>query len=453
VVAPSSIASAAAVGIVASLGLAMVAAGCSHDTDASALFDEAGAADGAPIDNSPKITVTTLAPIVTSAPAVKASGQWAAYSLDDGEWQTVLPSAEGTYRFPVPAAKWAFAVACASNDDALSTVFVHRRTKATLAADVTLEDFCVPPAPPPQYAIAGNLLHVPTTTTWLDFGYARDWRGDALPSNGNTVPYEEVGIASGTWDFMFGIRDDSAGKPTRFIMRRGETISADRMLDVDVTGPGSFAPTTRPFVMHGIVAGDTVEPQIVFATGGPYGIQLGPDDVPADKADVSLVYITIPDAMQIASDRYRGTLTAEQDRRYGGRGITFDFHQAMDLDVTFLPEARDPVVKVASKDPIRFETTFPVLANAVRHEVRALAMINRRTQHAWQASYDAASLAGAAQVVDTMPDLTHLAGWKPDWNLPPGQFATVLATAFETSRTFGDGTMQRTAGKAIELDP
>ena len=198
----------------------------------------------------------------------------------------------------------------------------------------------------------------------------------------------------------------------------------------------------------------TVTPVVLYGAGGPYGIDLGPQDVPAERADVLLSYATVPEPLQIATDRYRGTLGAEHDHRSGGRAIIFDFHQAIDLDLTFLPDPPPPAVRVLSGAPqLRLETRFPVVVGAARHEVRATTSINRRTRHVWRATIDAASLGGAAEVVDTMPSLSALAGWKSDWNLQPGVNIDVLATTYETPRPLGDGTMQRSSSKATSVSP
>lgn len=434
------------------------AAGCSRDTDLSAtILHDGGDADAdatAAVDAGPMITVTTLAPALTAAPAAKASATWAAYRLDDGEWRGLSPASEGTYTFPLAVARWTIALVCASDDDSLSTVFVHHRTNATPDVTVTLDDGCSPPPPPAEYAFTGTLHNVPSTTEWLDFGYARDSRGDAIPVSGTTGTYEIVGIEPGTWDFSFGVRDDSFHALTRFVMRRGHAVTGDEVVDVDMTGPGSFVPGTRSLVLHGLRTGDTVTPSIFYAAGGPFGIDVGPQDVPAGQSDVTLAYSTVPEAMQIAGDRYRGELGAEQDRRSGTRTITFDVHQAVDLDLTFLPDPPAPVVTVISTSPqVTFETRLPVLPDAERHEVIAQASSNRRSPHTIRSTYDAIYVGSSPEIVDTTPDLSTVPGWRSAWGLVSGAAATIFATGFEKPQPVGDGTMQRSASKGVTLTP
>jgi len=437
---------------------AILGAGCSRDTDLSATLahdgGDAEAAEGATgADAGPMITVTTLAPALTTAPAAKASATWAAYRLDEGDWRGLTPTSVGTYTFPLAVARWTIALVCASDDDSLSTVFVHHRTNATPDVTVTLDDGCTPPPPPAQYAFTGTLSNVPPTTGWLDFGYARDSRGDAIPVSGTTGTYEIVGIEPGTWDFSFGVRDDSFHALSRFVMRRGHAVTSDEVVDLDVAGPGSFVPGTKSLSLHALIKGDSVTPSIFYAAGGPFGIDVGPQDVP-DGTDVTLAYSTVPDAQQIASDRYRGELLAEQDRRTGGRTITFDVHQALDLDLTFLADPPDPTVTVISTSPqVLFETHCPVLPNAEHHEIIAQASSNRRSPHTIRSTYDVIYVGSSMEIVDTTPDLSAVPGWRPVWGLAMGVNATVFAIAYEKPQPLGDGTMQRSASKGVTLTP
>jgi hypothetical protein len=448
-----------AVGLVAGSALALgsAGAGCSHDTDLSAMFVESGSnADGDALarDAGASITVTSFAPSFTSAPAMKLSATWAAYRLDDGEWHPLAPASEGTYVFPIATARWTLALVCASSDDALTTVSLHHRTNATPNVEVMLDDGCTPPPPPAEFTFTGNLTNLPATTQWLDFGYARDSRGVAIPVTGTTGTYEVVGIEPGTWDLAFGVRDEPFRPLTRFVMRRGEVVKGDEMIDVDVAGPGSFAPGTSALKLHALIAGDTVTPHVFYTSGGPFGIDVGPQDVPDREPDVTLAYSTVPDAVTLPGDRYRGEMTAEQDRRTGSRTVTFDLHHAVDLDMTFLPDPPVPSVTILGVTPhVRFETKFPVLADAERHEVLAIAAQNRRSQIAWRATYDAIHVGSAEELDDVMPDLSALPGWKKAWGLPAGITMTVLVTAYEKRQPVGDGTMQRTMAKGLSVTP
>lgn len=430
-------------------------AGCDRDTDLSGtLHDGADAGDASRVDAGPAITVTTFAPALTSAPAAKASATWAAYRLDDGEFRALAPESEGTYRFPLAIARWTLALVCASPDDGLVTVLLHHRTNATPEVDFTLEESCTTPHPPAQYAFTGSLANLPTATQWFDFGYARTSRGEAIPVSGATGTYEIVGIEPGTWDFSFAVRDEPFRPITRFVMKRGTVVTSDATVDLDLTGAGSFAPGSKTLELHGLRKGDTVSPVVFYGAGGPLGIDVGPQDVPDDPPDVTLAYSTVPAPFQLASDRYYGQLMAEQDRRTGHGRITFDLHEAIDLDMTFLPDPPLAQVTVIGTSPsVRFETRFAVTTDAERYEVTALAARNRRAQLAWRSTYDAKNVGSAREVDDVLPDLSALPGWKPAWGLPVGLTTSLFVTTFESPKPLGDGTMQRSVSKGQELTP
>ncbi|CAN5824410.1 hypothetical protein BH11MYX4_BH11MYX4_07960 [soil metagenome] len=438
--------------VCAALGWAGAFVACNRDTDLGAGRD-AGAEGASGVDAGHGINVTTVAPQLTAAAAAAASATWAAYQLDDGPWQALAPAATGTYAFAAPAARWALALACASEDSALTTVFIHRRTAATHDLEATLEEQCTPPPPAAEFALTGTISNLTAATKWLEFAYARDTRGGVLPVTAGRASYEQVAIAPGSWDFGFGLRDDSFGALTRIALLRATPVTGDRALDVDAAGATSFVPGSKRLVLRGLDASDTVTPRILYAAGGPQGIDVGPQDVPVGEQDVTLAYATVPEGAQLAGDRYHGILAAERDRREAHRAIDFRIHPAIDLDVALLPTAGKPVVTVVASAPqVRLATRFAALPQAERYEVRAVAALNRRTQHAWHATYDAAAAPGT-EIVDTLPDLSALPGWRSDWALPVGVTATVTVTSFEAKQALGDGTMQRATASAMDVTP
>jgi hypothetical protein len=432
--------------------VALAVAGCDDDTDLSGTLEDGGS--DAPAPSGPMITVTTTAPARGSLPPAKASATWAAYRVDDADWHSLAPASEGAYSFPLGAARWTLALVCASADDALATIYVHHRTNLTPAVDLALDEACTPPPPPAEYALTGTLTNLPSSTQWFDFGYAHDSRGEAIPVSGTTGTYEIVGIEPGMWDLSFAVRDEPSRPITRFVVKRGVTVSRDATLDVDLAGPGSFAPGSSALRLHALLKGDTVTPVVLYGAGGPSGIDVGPQEVPDGQPDVTLAYSTVPSGTQLPSDRYHGELKAEQDRRTGSRVITFDVHQAIDLDLTFLPDPAPPQVAVVGTSPyVRLATKLAVLPGGQLHEIMALAAKNRRTQVAWRSTYDAHHIGSATELEDVTPDLSAVPGWRPAWGLPAGITTTVLAMASETPRSLGDGTTQRSASKGTEITP
>lgn len=169
---------------------------------------------------------------------------------------------------------------------------------------------------------------------------------------------------------------------------------------------------------------------------------------------MTLAYSTFPAARQFTTDRYRGAITAERDRREGLRTIDFSIFRAIDVDVWLPPLVAPPSIVVLGTAPqVQLETRFPVLPNAIRYEAIALAQTNRRSQRIWHATLDAKLVGSGAEVVDTMPDLSALPGWKSSWALPVGVSVTVTTRVYETPQPLGDGTVQRATGNSATITP
>jgi hypothetical protein len=418
----------------------------------------------------PTITIGTYAPSPNggaddAAPGVglgaRASATWAAWADEADTWRPLPPASEGVYAFP-SAPRWSVAIACASSDGASSELLLYRRTSATASLDVTLASFCAPDAANEDGVLHGTLTNLPATTGWLDFGYARDWRGTALPITGTSAAYEIVNVAEGAWDLGFAVRDDAAGPFTRMVLRRGEVLALDETIDVDVNGPGSFVPGTKALSLHAIADDETPKLAIYYAMGGgAYGVDVAPQDFAAGP-DVSTAYATVPPEAQAAADRYRATLEAlaGSDRPTRRRSVTFAIHAATDVDVTFPPALAPPSASVVATAPyLRTSTTFAPYAGAARYEVLAVAQGPRRETHEWRTSMDAAWVAaaqagaGAGAISDTTPDLSALPGFEPSWAIAGDTPAKIDVTAFEPAQPLGDGALARASMSSTSVSP
>jgi hypothetical protein len=431
------------------IAIAASLAACSQSGEAG----RPAAVDGGPETPPPLtgpdvVTVTTHATSATGESGAKASATWAAYVDGAGAWHTLAPASEGTYAFHAPD-RWSVVLVCSADGDH-TIVYAFRRTLATTALDVTLSSFCTPLPPPEDGAIRGTLTNLPSTTTWLDFGYARDWRGTALPVSGTSASYEIVNVAEGPWDIAFAVRDDSALPFTRMVVRRGEVLAVDKTIDVDVTGPGSFVPGKKNLTLHAIADGDSTNLAIYYGMGGPFGVDVGPQDVPPG-ADTTATYSTIPPEVTAPGDRYRASLVVSEnpDRPEQLRAIVASFHDPIDIDATFLPIAELPAVTLDATAPYARTTThakpFP---GAVRYEILAAGEESRRTTHEWRTSIDVASLEGAPEIVDAIPDLSSLPGWDPSWAIHASSIK-IDVTAFEAPQPLGDGTIERSSMRSI----
>ncbi|HEY8079039.1 MAG TPA: hypothetical protein VIF62_33130 [Labilithrix sp.] len=397
---------------------------------------DAGAAPAA-------VTITTLAPATSSAPGGPVSAIWAAYALDDGPWQPLAATATGTYGLPKAAARWAVAFACDDSELQTSTIAVYRRPASLTTLEVTLPEPCTL-ARPPSFELSGTLANVPQTTSWLEFGYALESRGASLPTNGTSTPYDLVNVVEGTWDFAFGVRDDSGKPMTRAAIVRGKAVSADTTFDVDL-GTG-FAPGQHALVVHGVTADENVTPTILYATGGPSGLAVGPQDVPVTTPDVTVAYSTIPDALQKPDDRYRLEVIAEVEKVDGAtppRVVEGSFHVASDVEVT-MP---DPIAApTATSDGAHVTSSVPKRAGAASYVVDVAAEVTRRQVRRFTISIDAA----IATDTETTPDLTSVDGFRPEWSLPSAP-RTVTVSVVEPPVPLGDGTAIATASAQTVL--
>jgi hypothetical protein len=400
-------------------------------------------ADAAPA----AVTITTLAPPTTSAPGGKLSAAWAAWQVDDGAWQPLAPSDTGVYGLPSKGTRWAIALACDDTVAQSSTVAIYRRSASVTALEITLPDPCTLP-PPPAFQLTGTLANVPTTTSWLEFGYPLESRGFVLPVNGTNAPYELVNVVNGTWDVAFGVRDTSTGPLTRVTILRARAVTRDDTLDLDL-GSGAtaaFTPGKRALLVHGVTADESLTPIVAYGTGGLAGLALGPQDVPPTPPDVAMTYSTVPSAAALAGDRYEVDVSAQVDKDIGTlREVSAAFHADMDVEVT-LPDALPlPTATVAATQPyVRVATSFAPRAGSASYLVDVIASVTRRSQRRFVTSIEPGLLAPT----ETMPDLSSVTGFDPSWGLPSAH-TTVTVTAIEPDAPFGDGTRHRQAAAQI----
>lgn len=404
--------------------------------------EEAGDAPPA----GPTVTVTTRAAPRGDAVGALATATWVAVDTGGGTFTPIVASADGTYTFVAPGA-WSIVIACAAPDNAQSTVAIHRRSASVRALEVTLAPWCTAPLPLFESTLTGAIANVSADTTWLDFGHPLEGRGSAIVVNGTTASYELVNVANGTWDLAFGVRDVFTGPLTKVLVRRGEVITATKSLVLDAKS--GVVPGSKALVVHGVDACDTLEPAMRYTMGGPSGIDVGPQDVPAG-ADVTLAYETLPPAVQAPHDRYRGDIACLADRDRTQRRSRIEIHDALDIDVKLLPLVDAPVARTVATAPYwRVEAKGKRLANVAVHEMAVRVEKGQRRDQRWSHSDDEPG----GELAWTVPELTAVAGFDPAWGLPVDATATVTFTATEAPAKLGDGTATRTSAKTIRLDP
>jgi hypothetical protein len=409
-----------------------------------------GGVDGGPINGAgTSITITTFVPGSAATTGGKTNATWAAFRKDDGSWGALTPAAlaAGSYVFQTTADRWAVAFGCA--DDQNSLVAIHEDAITVTKANVLLESWCGP-ARPEAFTIAGTLSNVSATTSWLDFGYPLESRGVTLPLSGTNAAYEEVNVIAGTWDLAFGLRDDPGSTLTKMALLRGQALTADATVNVDLAGALAFAPGSRKLGIHAIDPNDNIAVPVRYATGAgsEQGIDLGPQNI-ASGADLDLTYATVPANVAVPTDRYHVALTASVMNE-ALRGVTASFHEAVDLDFTF-PTPLDGITSaVSSSTPyIRLTTNMPTRPNTASVEASVVARITNKSLRVWRMSMGTAALAGAATATFAMPDLAAVPGFDTAWTLPSDIERDVTGTVREVPAPLADGTVTRFASRTI----
>lgn len=397
-------------------------------------------------DAGTPVTVTTLAAPSSSSPGGKMSAAWAAFQIDDGPWQALSPKSEGVYVFPVDGARWALALACDDPRFESSTIAVERHPAVVTATAITLPDPCRL-QPPNSFLVTGTLSNIPSATSWFEFGYPLEARGSVLPVQGTAATYELANVVDGTWDVAFAVRDTPAGPLTRTAILRGRKIDADLSLDVDLGGATSFVPKTRPMTIHAAVADENVTAYVWYSTGGPAGLSVGPQDVPLSRPDVLTSYSTIPESVVAATDRYVFEATSQISHEDpGARVVTGSFHAQMDLEITLPDALPSPTAKMPTATSV--ETTYAKQAGFESYVVDVSAQVTRRSVRRFVTTVDARIATG----IETTPDLTSLAGFRPEWSLPDAQTVSVV-TGIEPETTLGDGKLRRRTTSYVVVRP
>jgi hypothetical protein len=405
------------------------------------------------IPGVPWVTVTTVAPGTSLAPATKTDATWAAYRKEDGSWAKLDrdPSRPATYAFQTRAERWAVVFACADADSSL--VAMHEDSIANQLAEVVLDRWCASPSAE-AFTLSGTLSNLAADTGWLDFGYALEDRGAVLPSAGASASYEEVNVAAGTWDMAFGVRRDSFTPFSKIAFVRAHALTADATLDVDLASTEAVTPGSEILRIHGYEPhGETLATPVYYTTsGGTRGLDLGPQDIP-DVGELDLVYATVPAAAQAPTDRYRAEVTATSNEGSTTRRFIAEFHDAMPLDLSLAAPLSPPQVSVVAVSPYqRIEASLAPRHGAASYEMLATAQVSNRSMRAWRADLPA-GLVTSEGVVLTLPDVSSVPGFSPAWGLPTDIERVVTVTVREAPVAMGDGSQTHVVASSTYLEP
>jgi hypothetical protein len=390
--------------------LASVLLGCGSPL----VIDERGDEPAPPSTADPVgITVTTYVVPTASNVGGRVSATWAAYRVDDGPWTAMTARVPGTYRLPIPQKRYAVAFVCSDDEDVF--VIAHEDVAAQNRLAIALERACGDTRTE-RYTISGTLFNA-APASWLDFGYALEARGVALPVSGTNATYEEVNVAEGTWDLIFGLRPESYEPIRKLVIVRGQPITADATRDMNVaTG---FAPESARLVVRGIDAErETLAAPVRYTLErGTRGIDLGPTKIP-QAPEIDVTYGTVPAAFQAETDGYRAEIlavTSGDDVRE--RAVTATFHAASDLDLTLPSAIPVPTFTTIPSPYLRFEAAIPRRTSAATYEIQARVRVSNRAERRWKVVV-AAPLEPSAI---GLPDFSTAAGFDASWTLPEGR--------------------------------
>lgn len=445
----------------ASSGLALVLAACSSDTLScfcgGVMFDagpdtgtppplfpvsDAGDADAdaAPVVHTIAISVTT--PSSTFVHGGPTNATWAA-RLDDEThtWVPMAPGfAVGEYVITTTAPSFSVAFACADAQTSLVTVLTQASdgiswpvelgpqcaTQNTQTTDLTLQ-----------------VTNAPVDTAWLDFGYAFDARGAVFHTNAGDGDDEIDNVVMGTWDAIYGVRDDGFSPLSKLAIVRNQVFApTTTALDLDFEAMG-FAPGAKNLASLHQLANDDVHVEVLYTLGGSTnGIDLGPGTDVDGMTDATIAYATIPIAQQTATDRYRASFIAQKDA-HSTRSAIATFHNAIDFGVDFLPAVEPPVGMTMKPTP-----------SAGWYELSIFSKVSNASSREWRVSIGALLVPNGSASIDlTPPDLSKVPGYDPSWNTPAGITRTISGTARASSFSVGDIALDLSASASVDVGP
>lgn len=399
----------------------------------------------APVDGA---TVHTMAPSSSVSLPGPNNATLAMALGPDGTWSALTAKELGVYVVPYHGDRWTAAFVCA--DDEQNDDYIAIYDRAASVKDITI-DLAQPCALPAGEVgdVTGTFAHAPPETSWFDFGYLADERASSLPLNGDSAEYEIVHVVSGTWDLVFGFRENAGLPLTKLIVVRDEAVTkAGVTLDADLAATG-IVPGANALTVSGLTADEQLAAPVIYALGGGiHGIDLGPQST----AGPNLTFATVPAAVQRPTDRYRLAVTATASDDATQRGATAVFHDAIDVALDLLPALPAPAFRVLGDAPyLRLSMSTVGRANTATYVLSAVTRVNDRSNHAWTYDTDAAVAEGAPVSFD-LPDFSSVPGWNPAWALA-AERTTVTATAHERESALSDGAVTRFTSHSVPLTP
>jgi hypothetical protein len=336
----------------------------------------------------------------TTLDGVPANASWVAVRDGDGSWQP-LAGQGGRYDFVAASGRYGLAVACADTFE----VLLYEMTVEELR-EVRVPCFGTPAI---LYSLFGLVRNLPAgEMASVTLGRA-DNSGTILgdPQYGFTLP-------AGTYDVVAVKRPASSTRLTPLsglVIARDVEICCSRRLDLDF-GSGLVVPVAVDATLAGGAAGESTGLFATFYSHNGTVVSLGNSALTGWRAVALPATAVQGDDLQLLAGGVfpsGGGNAVRSVRRY--------FREPGSMTLT-LPAPFDSVtvaLEAATPYP-RLRATWTPYAEARGYQALYVGGTSADPRY-WYLYLGAGALAAAGASGHTLPDLSALSGWRPEWGL------------------------------------
>ncbi len=397
--------------------------------------DAADAAVYTPVE----ITVSSLIGVPTLGDP-HANQTWAAWRDGEGQWQPLLPSSTGIYKFTATKGSYGAAFECYAPGSGYTSLNVYLRTSATTAFTVP-GNVCGDPVGKSQ-GLYGQMTNAPDGSTGWDTRslYAGNTgqivNGSAMyigqSGNSHYLPGRayDIGFSAGTVigpsriTFARGLLFGDAGTLTHDIDWATEGFAATQQYTASITGVSGFA---YMHVGYGVGGLDDI--------GGANSLSLMAGKLAQDGGTMSAPYAAVT-AGQAASDVYVFLATGDNGGSSATSTVTRLFKTAADVSVSLSPPFLPTISAAPGSASLRTQATFAPYPKAQTYEV-----FNSGNGYVYML-VDASLVGTKGPLTIAIPDLSGVAGWDDKWlpsvNADAGSISASARAGY--TETYADGT-------------
>jgi len=342
---------------------------------------------------------------------------WLASQDGSGAWQTVQTGT--SFVVNDSAGRYGVAWECAQASGQPLVAIVQATTAETV--DVTAS--CPPsPTAPADHIVSGQAYNMPTGGQVLvSIGSATATITNSNPSFSLTVP---------AGDYTFVARGlDASGNPTRMVVQRNMTVSADMNWYPDMSSGTPYTQDT--LMLAGIPSGENPRMAADLAASGG-----APAEISSATA-ASLRYPVVPAGLAMSSDRYLLAGLAG----IGGPGVLIAqsvvvVAQTPTNGTLTLPSAfsgSNPIQ--VSGGTATWDWSGVTFSNAAGLGLYLASVVpSSLTAPTWRIVATAGWL-GSSRTY-TFPNFSATTGWTGSWAFPIGQNATATLVAYQANLTY-----------------